>query len=121
MVEQLIAYCGIDCGKCPAFIGTQTNNHQLLADTAEEWIGSSQQGDIDDIMCDGCTVNKRMHKFCSECAVRNCAIGRNLINCGWCDEYPCATLSRYWELFDLPDQRKNLDEEKRKKEAGGIN
>lgn len=31
---------------------------------------------------------------------------------GWCDGYPCEIFREHWERFNLPDQRKNLDEEK---------
>ncbi len=118
MAERMVAYCGIVCSDCPAFIGTQTNNQELLAETARKWSTSEWQIKPEDIVCDGCISGKRLAKFCYECPTAQCGKKQEVKNCGWCDEYPCKVLLEHWERFNLPDQRKNLDEE-RKKAAGG--
>ena len=33
----MIAYCGLDCSKCGAFLATQANDDALRAKTSEEW------------------------------------------------------------------------------------
>lgn len=52
--ENLIAYCGLDCGNCPAFIATQKNDQEGLAKTATSW---KAQFNVDvkpeDVVCDG--------------------------------------------------------------------
>ena len=35
-MSKLIAYCGIDCSKCDAYIATITNDSELKAKTAKE-------------------------------------------------------------------------------------
>ena len=33
----MIAYCGIDCSKCDAYIATITNDSELKTKTAKDW------------------------------------------------------------------------------------
>jgi hypothetical protein len=33
----MIAYCGLDCEKCEAFIATKNNDNHLRAKVSEEW------------------------------------------------------------------------------------
>ena len=37
MSQQLLAYCGIDCSACPAYIATQANDIDRLTALAQEW------------------------------------------------------------------------------------
>uniref|UniRef100_A0A7C1SDV5 DUF3795 domain-containing protein n=1 Tax=candidate division WOR-3 bacterium TaxID=2052148 RepID=A0A7C1SDV5_UNCW3 len=118
MAEKMIAWCGIDCAQCPAFIGTRTGNQELLTETARKWSTPEWQLKPGDLICDGCVAGGRLVKFCYECPTRECGQKRGVKNCGWCDDYPCAALEQHWARFSLPDQRRNLDEEKRRKESG---
>lgn len=49
----------------------------------------------DDLICFGCHADTASaHKFCAECAIRLCSIGRGLQSCGQCKDFPCPTLTR---------------------------
>jgi len=54
-MEKIIAFCGIDCAECKAFIATQENSDAKRREVAEEW--SKEFGEKinpKDINCDGC-------------------------------------------------------------------
>ena len=113
MAEKMLAYCGIVCSECPAFIGTQTNNREMLAETAQNWSSPEHKIAPEDILCDGCTTGKRLPRFCAWCEVRKCAQERQVANCGWCDDYPCTKLTGLWEMFKIREARTRLDEVKK--------
>lgn len=92
-VCTMMAYCGLECGGCPAYLATQKNDMEALARVAADW--SRQFGtDIpaETIICDGCKVGKRMCSYCFTCRVRQCAASREVPTCAHCDEYACRLL-----------------------------
>ena len=98
MSSKLIAYCGLDCATCPAFIATQENDLLKLTSLASEWFDGSTDHAI--ILCDGCKPNRpdaRIMKWCSECPVRICVMERNLDSCAFCSDYPCERLNNVFE------------------------
>lgn len=85
-MNELIAYCGLDCGKCDARIATLTNNQELRESVAKKW---SQYNGItitpEMINCDGCKANGRKTVYCeSLCTIRPCAVKKHLSTCGSC-------------------------------------
>ena len=38
-----------------------------------------------------CDINNQNH-FCGKCNIRLCAVERNLVNCGYCKDFPCKKL-----------------------------
>ena len=118
-MTEIIAYCGLDCGKCRAFIATKTNNQKLAGEIAKLW-SNSIEGiyTVDDIWCDGCNSN-RLHGFCAKCPVRICANNRRLENCGECPDYLCDKLQDLYDSWieSSPlEAKKNL--EKLRSEVG---
>ena len=106
-----IAKCGLDCGKCRAYIATRTHDVALAAEVAEAW-SNPVEGTYtaDDIWCDGCH-GERLHGFCLKCPVRLCAREKSLPNCGACGEYPCGKLEglyRMWVESSPAEARANL-------------
>ena len=57
-MKKLIAYCGLDCEKCEAYIATKNNDNALREKVAKEW---SELNGVDItpemINCDGCRVD----------------------------------------------------------------
>lgn len=92
-----MAYCGLDCVNCPAYLATQSGDMVALARVAARW--SSDTGmDIttESILCDGCkSGSERMNTFCGVCAIRDCAERRGLFTCAHCEEYPCERLADF--------------------------
>ena len=84
----LIAYCGLDCAKCPAWIATKNNDQPLREKTAKEW-SEWNHAEItpEMITCEGCRVNGKKFPFCeSMCPIRQCALGKDVRTCGGCGE-----------------------------------
>lgn len=95
-METMIAYCGLDCVKCPAYIATQADDRAALEKVAAEWRKAFDPHiTADSIICDGCLVvdGGRIAGYCSVCEIRACARGRKLDTCAPCAEYEsCAKL-----------------------------
>ena len=36
-MNQMIAYCGLTCTDCPAYVATQENDREALENVAAEW------------------------------------------------------------------------------------
>jgi hypothetical protein len=97
--DKLIAFCGIDCAACPAFIATQAGDEEALAKQAAEWSSDEYPLTADDLICDGCIYqDKRVTKFCFDCTIRQCALGRGLENCAHCKDFPCDDLQKPWSM-----------------------
>ena len=108
MSSQLLAYCGLDCGQCQAYIATQANDIAKLTTLAGEWFDGSSDHTI--ILCDGCQPihsESRIMKWCSECPTRACAISRDLENCAYCDDYGCEKLLMVFSQSQ--EAKSNLD------------
>ena len=51
----MIAYCGLNCSKCEAYIATQENDDQKREETAQIWSKLYMvEINPDQINCDGC-------------------------------------------------------------------
>lgn len=107
---DMLAYCGIECAECPAYIGTQSGDTELLERTARRWSeGFGEAIDPEDILCDGCKSGGDRHaKFCSMCAVRACSNERGFETCARCDDYACEKLEFVFGL--APEARAKLEE-----------
>jgi hypothetical protein len=93
-VPERIAFCGLDCEKCPALLATRQDDLRALEKVAEGWSKESGRAiSADDIRCDGCKQpDGRMNTFCEVCRIRACAIQKGYPDCAHCDEYPCGPL-----------------------------
>ena len=110
MTKQMIAYCGLTCTECPAYIATQADDMEALARVATQWSKEFNTTiTTKDCLCDGClSSNGRLSGYCSQCAVRACAIERRVINCAYCDDYGCETLSSFLQF--APQAKAKLEE-----------
>jgi len=51
----MIAYCGLNCSKCDAYLATIENNDAKKKETAQKWSKMYQfEMSPDQINCDGC-------------------------------------------------------------------
>jgi hypothetical protein len=110
-MTRIIAFCGMNCAECPAYIALKNDDDELRAKTVEQW-SKMFEGTFkpEDINCSGCIAAEGVHvRYCKKCVVRLCGIKKGLTNCAHCDEYPCETLSK---LFDMvaPGAKETLDE-----------
>lgn len=95
MKTKHLACCGFDCGNCPFYIYTETRDTELGKKLIEKFSTPQKTFTTDDLICFGCHADTASaHKFCAECAIRLCSIGRGLQSCGQCKDFPCPTLTR---------------------------
>jgi hypothetical protein len=108
-MEKMMAYCGLICTDCPAYIATQKNDNEARKKVAEEWSKHDAALKPEDINCDGCLADtERLFKFCNVCEVRKCGKARGVVNCAYCDDYGCDKLT---EIFKMaPEAKTRLDE-----------
>ncbi len=109
-MEKMIAYCGITCTECPAFLATQDDDDAKRKETAELW---TKQYNVDikpeDINCDGCLSDTgRLVGHCYVCEMRKCGQERGVANCAYCNDYGCQKLEKFFEM--APMYRATLDE-----------
>ena len=84
----MIAYCGLNCTKCDAFIATKNNDNALREKTAKLWSELNQITILpEQINCEGCRANGKKTVFCDKlCQIRQCAIKKGFETCGECQE-----------------------------------
>jgi hypothetical protein len=108
-MAKVIAYCGLDCGGCGAFLATKTNDDSLRKKTSEEW--SKQFGGVikpEDINCKGCTSKSEMtFNYCKVCEIRNCGKAKKVKNCAYCADYACEKLNKFFAM--APMAKANLE------------
>ena len=109
MMTQIIAYCGLDCSQCPAYIATQADDIPRLTTLAQEWFDGATDYTI--ILCDGCKSNgrteHRIMQWCSQCETRVCAIDQGNPNCAHCSDYGCEKLMKIFK--NSTEAKANLD------------
>jgi len=108
-LKEMIAFCGLNCYECGAFLATKQNDNQKRAKVAQEWSKLFKvEIKTEDINCEGCQSNGgRLFNYCKVCEIRKCGKEKNLINCGYCGEYPCQKLD--FIFSNAPDAKKRLD------------
>ncbi|MBO4675530.1 MAG: DUF3795 domain-containing protein [Elusimicrobiaceae bacterium] len=108
-MKKLIAYCGLDCEKCDAYLATVHNDAALREKTAKRW---SELNHITilpaDIHCEGCRANGVKTVFCDKlCDIRQCALKKGVNTCGDCTQMDkCPTVGKI--IKNNPDALKNL-------------
>jgi hypothetical protein len=114
MQDKMIAFCGIVCTGCRAFIATQTNDMVLKKKVARAWSTKKEPLKPEDIDCDGClAIGRRLHSFCATCEVRRCGHERGAENCAYCREYPCVKLTGLWKKLRTTTAELTLKEIRR--------
>ena len=109
-MDKMIAFCGLVCTECPAFLATQENDDTKRKEVAEAW---SKQFNMtikpEDINCDGCkSEGKRLIGYCHICQIRKCSQEKGVENCAHCDEYACEKLTEFFAM--APMAKTSLEE-----------
>ena len=112
-MNKIIAYCGLVCTDCPAYIATLADDREALEKVAAQWREEYSSPNItaESVICDGCLNDGRKCSHCFECDIRACAMGRGVVNCGRCPDYVCEQLEGFFGF--VPDARTVLDEIRR--------
>ena len=108
-MKKMIAYCGLDCEKCDAYIATVRNDQELREKTAKVWTELNQVPILPEhINCQGCRADGIKTVFCdSLCEIRQCALKKGVETCGNFGELEkCQIVGMI--LAGNPEARKNL-------------
>jgi len=105
----MIAYCGLDCTKCGAFMATAANDDALRAKTADEWSKTFKvQIPPDSINCTGCTSDGIKFHYCDQiCEIRKCGLAHKVDTCAVCPDYVCEKLKGFFQM--APEAQQNLE------------
>ena len=113
-MERMVAYCGLACTDCPAYIATQADNRAALEQVAARWREEFNAPDItvESVICDGCvTANGRHCGHWYECDIRACGMERGVTNCAYCADYArhggCEKLEGFFGF--APEAKATLD------------
>ena len=108
-MQNNIAYCGLDCEQCDAYIATLHDDQALREKTARLWAELNHAPILPEhIHCQGCRADGAKTVFCEQlCAVRRCARQRGVVTCGDCPEMEsCPTVGAIFA--NAPQAKKNL-------------
>lgn len=108
-MSAMIAFCGLDCSQCEAYIVTQANDEAGKQKLLEKWRVeyASPEMQISAVTCDGCHATLRLGGYCALCEIRKCALSRGVETCAACPEYACQVLEQL--LANVPQARANLE------------
>ena len=110
-MDKIIAYCGLVCTDCLAYVATQADDRAALERVAAQWREeyNSPGITVESVICDGCLSNDGRHcRHCFECEIRACGVERGVVNCAHCADYSCEKIEGFFGL--VPDTRAVLDE-----------
>ena len=109
-MNQMIAYCGLACTECPAYIATRAEDRAALEQVAAQWREEFNAPEItaESVLCDGCQGTAgRKFSHCFECEMRACAMQKAVVNCAHCDDYACDKLDQFFGF--VPEAKTRLD------------
>ena len=109
-MAPMIAYCGLDCSACTAYIATQAGDLDAQERLLAQWRVQFHEPDMPlaAVVCDGCSpAAARQGGYCFACPVRACALGRGLETCGHCPDYGCETMEEL--IAGSTEMRSNLE------------
>ena len=102
-MDKMIAFCGITCTDCKAFIATRENDVAKKKAIAEEWKIKPEE-----VNCNGCPNPNGQHiNYWDTCEIRKCGKEKGVVNCAHCSDYTCEKLEKFFEM--VPDAKKRLD------------
>ena len=109
-MDKMIAFCGLDCSKCDAYIATINDDDALRKKTASLWAKLNNAPILPEhINCNGCRADGRKTVYCqSICRVRQCALNKGVGTCGSCPEVDTCPVVGTIHSYD-PEARKNLE------------
>jgi|GEM_PF-102264 len=114
-MERIVAYCGLLCTECPAYLATKAEDREALERLAAQWREEYNAPDltVDNVYCEGCPgEGERKCGHCAECEIRACGAARGVANCGACPEYACEKIRGF--LAMVPQARAVLGDHQNK-------
>ncbi|MFZ0965102.1 MAG: DUF3795 domain-containing protein [Candidatus Bathyarchaeia archaeon] len=114
-MDKMVAFCGIVCTDCDAFIATQENNdakRREMAESASKQLGRKVKPE--EINCAACLNTGGRHiGYCNVCEIRKCGMEKEVENCAYCIDYECEKLAKFLE--QAPKAKKTLEKIRQQK------
>ncbi|MDO4581801.1 MAG: DUF3795 domain-containing protein [Bacillota bacterium] len=112
--SKMIAYCGLDCAKCDAYIATVNDDQALREKTAKLWAEANHAPITPEMInCMGCCVEGVKTPYCdSMCEIRQCAMKKSVVSCARCANMDGCKSLRY-VLENSEDARANINDLRR--------
>jgi hypothetical protein len=109
-MDRIVAYCGLICTDCGAYLATQADDRPALERVAAQWREeyNAPHITVESVICDGCLDGGRKCSHCFECEIRACGMARGLVNCAQCPDYACGKLEEFFGF--VSSARMVLDE-----------
>ena len=109
-MNRIVAYCGLICTDCGAYIATQADDRAALERVAAQWREEYNAPGItvESVICDGCLDGDRKCGHCFECEIRACGMARGVANCAHCPDYACDKVEEFFGF--VPSARTVLNE-----------
>lgn len=87
-MKNNIAYCGLDCEKCEAYIATINNDDNLRKKVAKLWSELNQVEITKEMInCEGCKNDGKKTPYCDFlCPIRKCAMNKQYSSCSLCNQ-----------------------------------
>ena len=107
-MKRMIAYCGLDCETCDAYLATIHDDQALREKTAKLWAELNHAPILPEhINCEGCRVDGVKTVYCENlCGIRQCALKKGVTTCGTClNMETCQTVGEI--ISNRPDALKN--------------
>ncbi len=105
-----IAFCGLDCLSCEAYIATKNNDEIAKGEIVKKWSKDFGIPNLSpaSISCIGChSPSEPLCGHCLECEIRACGLKRGVNNCAYCPDFDaCKILNTF--LQNVPDAQRNL-------------
>ena len=94
-MSEIIAFCGLKCHECEAYIATKANSKEEIEKIAKKWSTQEHPFAPEDMWCDGCTGDgERIFSWCKECPIRNCCLGKQVSDCIHCEDFICEIIEK---------------------------
>lgn len=95
-MDAKIAFCGLNCETCIVKVTIANEGDAGLERLAKEWSTPDTIIEGKDLYCNTyCTSTEGiLPSYCKTCEMRNCALEKNVSNCGVCESYPCAHIEK---------------------------
>lgn len=92
-MSEIMAYCGLLCGECPAYKATVADDMAIREKTAKAWSKMFGREVVPEtINCLGCNSDV-LFSHCSVCEIRACAQGKGIAHCGKCGDFACEKVT----------------------------
>lgn len=105
-MNNMIAYCGLNCETCEARIATINNDDTLREKVATLWSKLNKVEITKEMInCEGCKSDGIKTIFCSTiCEIRKCAINKKTSLCMECHNFSqCTKIKQITENNDFED------------------